>query len=106
MSRDHGYGHKVLELVKETRPNNRFIVDIEEDEEDCVNHDMRRRRLLFYMHDAFNLTDIKYKYKGVDFVIMSANGEITREEFLNFWTHFSKQDDLGYYIMKHFQEKI
>jgi len=64
---------------------------------------MRKRRLLFYMHDAFSLTSIRYTYKGVKFVIMSARGSVSKEEFLKFWEHFSKKDDLGYYITTHFR---
>lgn len=98
-----GYGHKVLEHLKSIYPNHVFIADIEKYEEHCANKDMRKKRELFYLHDDYKETDIEYTYKGVDYLIMSANGDISKEEFKEFWTHFSHVDDLGKYIANNYK---
>jgi len=103
MSQGKGYGHHVLEIIKSLYPNHRFIADIEKDEDNCVNREMRKKRELFYLHDDYQETDIEYTYKGVDYIIMSANGMISKKEFKDFWTHFNKIDDLGKYISQNYK---
>jgi len=98
-----GYGHSILEKIKGMYPHHVFIADIEKDEEKCVNHDMRKKRELFYIHDDFIESDIEYSYKGVDYVIMVANGTMSRKEFKDFWSHYSHVDDLGKYICTYFK---
>lgn len=97
-----GYGHMVLEYLKTLYPNHRFIADIEKDIENCINHEQRKRRELFYLHDDYMESGIEYKYKGVDYIIMVSNGNITKEEFKKFWKHFSYIDDLGRFISHNF----
>lgn len=59
---------------------------------------MRRKRELFYLHDNYFESEIEYRYKGVDYILMESNGHITKGEFITFWKHFSYVDDLGKFI--------
>lgn len=93
-----GYGHEVLEIVKSMYPNHVYIADVEKDESGCINHDMRKKRELFYLHDDYVESNISYKFNGVTFIIMVANGTITLEKFKEFWSHFAFIDKFAKYI--------
>lgn len=64
---------------------------------------MRKKREMFYLHDDYHESEIEYSYNGVDFIIMVANGDISKKEFKAFWSRYASIDDFGKYIKEHYR---
>lgn len=95
--RDHGYGSKLLTLIKQSHLNKRIIVDVELPIETALNESQRLARKQFYYRNGFKDTDIKYTWKDVDYQILVYNGKISEKEYHDFWKNLDskRQKDLG-----------
>lgn len=95
--RDHGYGSKIIEMLKERYPHKRILADVEEPEEDCDNYEQRVKRVNFYLRNGFVKSDVYYEWLDEDYMIMVANGNISEKEFDNFWNYiYTKHTDFDY----------
>ena len=63
----------------------RLIADLEDDTPGAEDIDMRRRRMGFYRRGGFEKTQVRYNWRGEDYVILSRGGDITGKEFGDFW---------------------
>lgn len=81
--RGRGYGAQILNgLFKEGR---RLIADLEADDPERADNEMRLRRLAFYRRCGFSETDVRYEWRGEKYVILSRGGNITPDGFRDFW---------------------
>lgn len=83
--RNKGYGSNILKLICEMKKGYRVIVDIEKPNIDSNNYEQRVQRKNFYLRNCFLETEVKYKWHGDYFEILSYGGNITDEEFDQFW---------------------
>ncbi|MCF0114322.1 MAG: GNAT family N-acetyltransferase [Erysipelotrichaceae bacterium] len=83
--RNHGYGSKVLQCVHEAKKESRVIVDIERVTNHCSNAEQRMKRKQFYLRNGYEETEVKYRWRGDDYEILSYGGTITKKEFGDFW---------------------
>lgn len=83
--RGRGLGSEILRAVHQAGPQKRVIVDIEEPDSSAPNHEQRIKRKAFYLHNGYRETDIRYRWLGTDYVILSHGGNMTEEEFGRFW---------------------
>ena len=90
--RGRGYGSKALEAVHRLKPHNRIIVDIELEEARAQNEAQREKRRQFYLHNAYEPTNIRYRWHGEDYEILSRGGRLTGGEFTRFWDHVVRRD--------------
>lgn len=87
--RGHGLGSEILQAVHHDNPHKRVIVDIEEPDSSVPNNKERIRRKAFYLHNGYAETGIRYNWLRTDYVILSHGGNMTDEEFGQFWDALS-----------------
>lgn len=83
--RDKGYGSEILRLIREQKPGQRILVDIEEPEEGTPNARQRLRRKAFYLRAGYQESAIRYNWRGEDYKILSCGGAVSEAEFWQFW---------------------
>ena len=86
--RNHGYGSKILTLIRERCPGQRIIVDVERPEDGAPNKAQREERISFYRRNGYEDTEVAYRWENEDYRIMSNGGDVTERDFRLFWDHF------------------
>ncbi len=87
--RSHGYGSEILKAVHHSRPHQRFIADVEKPDDKSSNNEQRKKRLRFYYRNGYQKTAVEYRWNGEDYIILSCNGEVSKEEHDAFWKQYS-----------------
>ena len=88
--RGRGIGAEALAAVRAMYPGERVIVDIEQPDERAGEGDLRRRRMAFYLRCGYAETPVRYDWRGEKYVILSCGGNVTGEEFGQFWRSLSR----------------
>lgn len=83
--RGNGCGSKILQAVHSLKPGQRFIADVENPNVPCDNSEQRAKRIRFYNRNGYKMTEIKYSWLDVDYLILSYNGAVSKEEHAAFW---------------------
>lgn len=83
--RNRGYGAEALKIVREMKPSNRLVVDIETPDAASDNYEQRIRRKAFYLRNGYRESDIAYWWNGVAYEILVRGADVTEEEFEGFW---------------------
>ena len=83
--RGKGYGTQALKNIIKYCQKNRIVVDVEDPDKNEFKKEERLKRINFYLKAGFKLTNIKYNWNGEDYIILVINGDITEDEFWNFW---------------------
>lgn len=89
--RGNGYGSKALELLHQSKPNKKIMVDIEVPDEQAENAEQRRMRKKFYLRAGYEETPVKYEWRQENYEILSFGGHISEAEYDDFWDSFQKQ---------------
>lgn len=96
--RGRGYGSQILQHVRNTHPNEKIVVDVED--ENAVNDaEAVAERILrqdFYIRNGFGATPVDYKWQGESYKLMVSGGHITEKEFLDFWKEVLKGKGVKY----------
>jgi hypothetical protein len=71
----------------------RVIVDIEAETETAEDNPVRRKRKEFYLKNGFSETEVRYRWHGDDFEILSRGGGVTSKEFSAFWDEIERVDE-------------
>ena len=83
--RGKGYGSQILQTIHNSKPGQRFIADVEKPEHTCGNHEQREKRIRFYDRNGYKMTDVEYRWQDEDYLILSYNGAVSKEEHDAFW---------------------
>lgn len=83
--RNRGYGSQVLQSIHRLKSGLRVIVDIERVTETCDNPEQRVKRKQFYLWNGYKETEVKYRWRGDDYEILSYGGDLSDKEFGIFW---------------------
>ncbi len=83
-----GYGSRILGLLRKRYPGQRIIADLELPEKNAPDETGREKRAAFYRKNGYRETDIRYRWEGENYFIMSNGGDVTRAEFGGFWGYF------------------
>ena len=83
--RGRGYGSKALELLHNSKPNKRIMVDIEIPDARAENAKQRQMRKAFYLKAGYEETAVKYEWRHENYEILSYGGQISEAEYDNFW---------------------
>ena len=87
--RDRHYGSEAMALIYARYPGQRILADLETVEPGAPNLDQRKSRVHYYLAAGFRKSTIAYRWQEEDYVIYVYGGEITQQEFDEFWAHFS-----------------
>lgn len=85
---DRGYGSCILNLIRKKYPGQRIIADLEDPGKDSSNTDQRNQRIRFYLKNGYDITEISYRWRGEDYLIMSNGGNLSGAELSAFWQYF------------------
>lgn len=91
--RGNGYGSKALELLHQSKPGKRIMVDIEVPDEQAENAEQRRIRKKFYLRAGYAETPVKYEWRKENYEILSFGGQISMAEYDDFWKNLRKQSE-------------
>lgn len=83
--RGKGLGKKALEALGRIKKDKIIIVDIEREIPSSPENELRLRRKNFYLRNGYHETEIRYIWQDEAYEILAFGGEITREDFGNFW---------------------
>lgn len=89
--RGKGVGSEILKLIREGKPGQRILADLESVEEIAENHEQREKRMNFYLRNGYKRTDVAYRWRGVEYQILSQGGNVTDEEFGRFWEELDRR---------------
>ena len=96
--RSSGYGSKILKLIHDNNQDKIFMLDVEKPKSKSSNNEQREKRIKFYSKNGYLLNDIKYKWCGEHYLVMSYGKKISKKEHKKFWKQRSD-------IMKKLTEK-
>ena len=90
--RCRGYGSQILQAIREKHPDSRIVVDIEveEDSKDDEELERRNRRRDFYLRNGFEAAEFNYNWQGEHYRLLTAGGNVTEQEFRDFWKEVLK----------------
>ena len=91
--RGHGYGSTALELLHQSKPGKKIMVDIEAPNERAENAEQRRMRKKFYLCAGYEETPVKYEWRHENYEILSFGGQISEAEYDGFWENLQKQSE-------------
>lgn len=91
--RGNGYGSKALELLQQSKPGKKIMVDIEVPDEQAENAEQRRMRKKFYLRAGYEETPVKYEWRKENYEILSFGGQISEAEYDDFWENLRKQSE-------------
>ena len=83
--RSNGYGSEILRALHKSKPGQRFIADVEKPDAKSGNNAQREKRIRFYSRNGYKMTDVEYRWNEENYLIMSCNGDISKEEHKAFW---------------------
>lgn len=83
--RGRGCGSRALAAVSDYCPGMRVIVDVEYPEQSAPNYEERLRRVAFYHKNGYRETEVRYRWRNENYVIMSHGGNVTNADWHRFW---------------------
>ena len=78
--RNGGYGSKSLKLLLERFRSNKYIFEIEMQDEKAENAQDRKRRKAFYLRNGLKETGLFAHVYGTDFELLTPDGSLTYDE--------------------------
>lgn len=94
--RGQGLGSGILSLLHGHYQGKRVIVDVEQVHSDAKENDPRRKRMAFYARNGYRETEIRYPWRGEDYVILSFGGDVSKEEWRLFWQELDQTIETDY----------
>ena len=82
--RSGGYGSKGLEVLLDRFKNQKYIFEIETQDEKAENAEERKRRKDFYLRNGLKETGLFVNAYNTDFEILTPDGELTFWEYVDF----------------------
>lgn len=82
--RSCGYGSKGLEVLLAHFENQKYIFEIETQDEKADNAEERRRRKAFYLRNGLKETGLSANVYHTDFEILTPDGELSFQEYVDF----------------------
>jgi len=101
--RSKSYGSKCLDLIKNNYSGT-IALNIEALDEASENYMQRQKRKTFYMKNAFSETGVYSKYGSLVNELLSYNGVVTYEDYLNIIKVFAGPI-IGLFVSKYFSQK-
>ncbi len=80
-----GLGAKALGALARIKVGMKIIVDIERPDPRLPDCEIRLRRKNFYIRNGYKETEVRYRWQDESYEILVLGGELSREDFGNFW---------------------
>lgn len=81
--RGQGLGSEALERLKEYYSDSRIFLEVETPLDNVDNYHQRVKRISFYNQNGFNNSGLRVNCFDCDFTILSYNGNIKYQEYVN-----------------------
>lgn len=88
--RGNGYGAAALSLLRQIKPGNRLIADIEQPTSAAGNNAQREKRKQFYCKNGYAPSGVCYTWRDESYEILVNGGDLSEKEFWDFWEAVSK----------------
>ena len=82
--RSSGYGSRGLEILLAHFENQKYIFEIETQDEQADNAEERKRRKAFYLRNGLKETGLFANVYHTDFEILTPDGELSFQEYVDF----------------------
>lgn len=82
--RSSGYGSRGLEVLLSHFENQKYIFEIEIQDEQADNAEERRRRKSFYLRNGLKETGLFANVYDTDFELLTPDGELSFQEYVDF----------------------
>ena len=82
--RSSGYGGKGLEVLLRHFGNQKYIFEIETQDEQADNAEERKRRKNFYLRNGLKETGLFANVYDIDFELLTPDGELSFQEYVDF----------------------
>lgn len=83
--RGKGCGAAALALLRQLKPHQRLLADIEAPTPAAPNNAQRARRKAFYLRGGYSPSEVSYPWRDDDYEILVSGGELTESGFWDFW---------------------
>lgn len=80
--RGQGFGSEILQILKNTYPNHRIFLSMEEFREDAPNYEIRLRRKGFYERNGFPLIGMRVREGSEIFELAGTSPDVPAKEYL------------------------
>ena len=81
--RGKGYGSQILKDLLHKYANKRVFLLAEDPSIPSINQSERDNRIRFYEHNGFKLTETRIVEYGVEYVVLTSNEDVNKDEFLS-----------------------
>ena len=81
--RGKGYGSQILKDVLKKYQDKRVFLMAEDPSIPSINQSERDNRIRFYEHNGFKLTETRIVEYGVEYVVLTSNEDVNKDEFLS-----------------------
>ena len=88
--RNQGIGSYIVNDLAQQYNQYKRVADIEKIK-DVENKTQRIKRKQFYLKNHFQETDVTYTWQNEDYVILSRNGIVQKDEFWHYWDTLKKE---------------
>ena len=88
--RNQGIGSYIVNDLAQQYNQYKIVADIEKIK-DVENKTQRIKRKQFYLKNHFQETDVTYTWQNEDYVILSRNGIVQKDEFWHYWDTLKKE---------------
>jgi len=86
--RSKGYGSQIMQHLREIYPNNRIVLNLDIQDENAADNEIRKKRKEFYVRNGYSTADYSCIFNKNKLDIMSINGNITAAEFLSIFKNY------------------
>lgn len=80
--RDEGYGSRAVRALQKRFENQKYIFEIEMQDEDAPNAEDRKRRKAFYLRNGLKETGVFANVYHTDFELLTPDGKLTFDEYV------------------------
>lgn len=95
--RNQGYGTKILNEIKNLKPNGRIVLNIEAVDENSKDDEQKIRRQNFYKRNGFESNGYIFEEEGVLFESLSFGGIVSHEEYTKLLKNYMGKFMYAYY---------
>ena len=81
--RGHGYGSQILKDILNKYSDKRVFLLAEDPDVPSHNQKERNSRIKFYSHNGFEKTELKVTEYGVEYIALTNNQKVSKEDFLD-----------------------
>jgi len=83
-----GYGTQIMQHLGKIYPNNRIVLNLDVQDENASDSDIRKRRKEFYIKNGYTTAEYSCTFNGNKLDVMCTNGNVAADEFLSIFKNY------------------